>query len=50
MKNRVAPPLGETEMEIRYPLGTLPLAWQPIQVVETARVPIEELACASAVV
>jgi len=50
VKNRVAPPLGETEMEIRYPLGTQPLAWQPIQVVEATRVPIEELACASAVV
>src|SRR2546428_11023598 len=25
LKNRVAPPLGETELEIRYPLGALPM-------------------------
>jgi hypothetical protein len=50
VKNRVAPPLGETEMEIRYPIGTQTLAGVPIQVVEATRVPIEELACASAVV
>jgi hypothetical protein len=26
LKNRVAPPLGETELEIRYPLGAKPLS------------------------
>lgn len=50
VKNRVAPPLGETELVIRYPLGARPLfdhtalvAEAPIQVSEMA-------ACASAVV
>ena len=50
VKNRVAPPVGEAEIEIRYPLGTRQVADKPIQVVDTARIPIEELACASAVV
>jgi recombination protein RecA len=50
LKNRVAPPLGEADLEIRYPIGTQTLAGVPIQVVEATRVPIEELACASAVV
>ena len=47
LKNRVAPPLGETELEIRYPLGPqLPFASPVIEV------PIEkvELECASAAV
>jgi recombination protein RecA len=47
LKNRVAPPLGESELEIRYPLGPqLPFV-QPV-----VEVPIEkaELECASAAV
>ena len=50
LKNRVAPPLGETELEIRYPLGALPMpdhrpgiAEMPVQVRELSE-------CASAVV
>jgi RecA/RadA recombinase len=47
IKNRVAPPLGESQLEIRYPLGAQlflehPLSETPIQVAE--------LECASAVV
>jgi len=47
LKNRVAPPLGETQLEIRYPLGAQlfldhPLSETPLQVAE--------LECASAVV
>jgi recombination protein RecA len=39
LKNRVAPPLGEAELEIRYPLGAQlfldnPLSAAPLQVVE----------------
>jgi recombination protein RecA len=47
LKNRVAPPLGETELEIRYPIGPqLPFAPPVIQV------PIEkaDLECVSAAV
>ncbi len=47
LKNRVAPPLGETELEIRYPLGPqLPFASPVIEV------PIEKVdfECASAAV
>jgi len=49
VKNRVAPPLGETELEVRYPLGTRSLFDHPVHIVE---VPLrtEELKCASAVV
>jgi hypothetical protein len=47
LKNRVAPPLGESELEIRYPLGTLfPLTTPVIEVPLQAA----ELECASAVV
>jgi hypothetical protein len=48
VKNRVAPPLGETELEIRYPLGARPLFDHQAQVTEVSQV--EEIACASAVV
>jgi recombination protein RecA len=34
VKNRVAPPLGETELEIRYPLGTQQLTDHPVHVTE----------------
>jgi RecA/RadA recombinase len=50
LKNRVAPPLGEAELVIRYQLDTHHIAGPPIQVVEASQAPIEELACASAVV
>jgi hypothetical protein len=47
LKNRVAPPLGESELEIRYPLGPqLPFA-TPVIEVSLHRV---ELECASAAV
>jgi hypothetical protein len=46
LKNRVAPPLGETELEIRYPLGARTLSDHPVQVTEVPR----ELTCESAVV
>lgn len=50
VKNRVAPPLGETELEIRYPLGALPLPDHRPGIAETP-VQIRELSeCASAVV
>jgi len=45
LKNRVAPPLGETELEIRYPLGTQ-LLFKPLA--EIAQIQAEE--CISAVV
>jgi recombination protein RecA len=57
MKNRVAPPLGESELEVRYPLGAQPLSDHPVHVAEVSslrvEIPsllIEELKCASAVV
>ena len=43
VKNRVAPPLGETEVEIRYPLGTRPVGDFTAGVVERARVHVEEV-------
>jgi recombination protein RecA len=47
LKNRVAPPLGESELEIRYPLGPrLPF----IQPVIEVPLPKAEMECASAVV
>lgn len=50
LKNRVAPPLGETELEIRYPLGAKPLFDHAVHVIE-APVSVTELAeCESAVV
>ncbi len=49
LKNRVAPPLGETELEIRYPLGTKQLSDYQARVVEATTV--EEIPeCESAVV
>ena len=50
VKNRVAPPVGETELEIRYPLGAQPLFDHSVHVVEAPSVHTEELACVSAVV
>jgi len=49
LKNRVAPPLGETELEIRYPLGAKPLPDYQARVIEA---PILEgiPECVSAVV
>ncbi|OLC66929.1 MAG: hypothetical protein AUG06_06265 [Actinobacteria bacterium 13_1_20CM_2_65_11] len=47
LKNRVAPPLGESELEIRYPLGPqLPFAPPVIE----APLPSVELECVSAAV
>jgi RecA/RadA recombinase len=48
-KNRVAPPLGETELEIRYPLGPQPLTDYRPGVTETS-IQVTEEPCASAVV
>lgn len=49
LKNRVAPPLGETELEIRYPLGTKQLSDYQARVIEATTV--EEIPeCVSAVV
>jgi recombination protein RecA len=50
VKNRVAPPLGETELEIRYPLGAQPLFDHPVHVAEISSLHMQELKCASAVV
>jgi recombination protein RecA len=50
VKNRVAPPLGEAELEIRYPLGAQPLSDLPVHVAEIPLVRLERLECASAVV
>ena len=47
LKNRVAPPLGEIELEIRYPLGTRFL-FKPLA--EMSAIEVAELQCASAVV
>ena len=50
VKNRVAPPLGETELEIRYPLGSQPLPDYHARITEMP-VQVRELSeCASAVV
>jgi hypothetical protein len=49
-KNRVAPPLIETELEIRYPLGAQPLFDQPVRVSEAAIHVAELPECESAVV
>jgi RecA/RadA recombinase len=46
LKNRVAPPLGESELEIRYPLGTRIRFDPPITAVPS----VYEVGCASAVV
>jgi RecA/RadA recombinase len=50
VKNRVAPPVGETELEILYPLGPGRLADYKPGVVETPARVVEMEACASAVV
>ena|SRR5712692_3222995 len=50
LKNRVAPPLGETALEIRYPLGARPPSDHLVHVIE-AHVDVQEVAqCVSAVV
>lgn len=50
LKNRVAPPIGQTELELRYPLGTQPLFDHAVHVIE-APIQVAELPeCASAVV
>ena len=50
LKNRVAPPLGETELEIHYPLGTQQLPDYQAQITE-APIHIEEIEqCESAAV
>jgi hypothetical protein len=47
LKNRVAPPIGESEVEIRYPLGAQLFLEQPIA---GAPLQVAELECASAAV
>jgi recombination protein RecA len=47
LKNRVAPPLGESELEIRYPLGAQLFSEHPVSL---APLQVAELECASAVV
>lgn len=43
VKNRVAPPLGETELEIRYPLGPRRLGDHAPSVAEVPRAHVEEV-------
>lgn len=50
VKNRVAPPLGETELEIRYPLGAQPLLDHRARVSEAPVHNAELPECESAVV
>ena len=50
VKNRVAPPLGETQIEIRYPLGPRPLGDYDSGVTETPIPTVEMEPCASAAV
>ena len=47
IKNRVAPPLGESELEVRYPLGAQLFLEQPVA---EAPLQVAELECASAAV
>jgi recombination protein RecA len=47
LKNRVAPPLGESNLEIRYPLGAQLFLEHPVS---EAALQVAELECASAVV
>jgi RecA/RadA recombinase len=49
VKNRVAPPLGETELEIRYPLGARPLSDYKADIREVPHLD-ETPECVSAVV
>ena len=50
VKNRVARPLGETELEIRYPLGTRPLFDHPVHLTKSTLEPVELLECESAAI
>jgi RecA/RadA recombinase len=50
VKNRVAPPLGETELEIHYPLGARPLADYTPRLTEASIHVAEMEPCESAVV
>jgi RecA/RadA recombinase len=50
VKNRVAPPLGETPLEIRYPLGAQRLFDHQVHVADVSAPPVEELPWASAAV
>lgn len=50
VKNRVAPPLGETELEIRYPIGARPLADYAPGLTEASIYIAEMEPCESAVV
>src|SRR2546427_937859 len=50
VKNRVAPPLGQTQLEIRYPLGPRPLGDYDSGVTETPIPTVEMEPCASAAV
>jgi RecA/RadA recombinase len=50
IKNRVAPPLGETEIEIRYPLSTRPLFDHPVHVAGTTDQVAEPPECESAAI
>ena len=50
VKNRVAPPLSETELEIRYPLSAQPLTDYTPRINEAPIQVIEMESCASAVV
>ena len=50
LKNRVATPLGETRLEVRYPLGAKPLPDYAVHVVEAPVSVTEFVECESAVV
>ncbi|MGH7764639.1 MAG: hypothetical protein ACREOM_09515, partial [Candidatus Dormibacteraceae bacterium] len=50
VKNRVAPPLAETKLEIRYPLGVPPLFDHRMQISEAPIHGAELTECESAVV
>jgi RecA/RadA recombinase len=50
IKNRVAPPVGETELEVRYPLGRVQPADYSAGIKEQPRSVLEVEECASAVV
>ena len=52
IKNRVAPPVGETELEIRYPLGSQPASDYKAGITEVPSIHVMEVEqpCASAVV
>ncbi|HEY1456799.1 MAG TPA: hypothetical protein VGG31_09900 [Candidatus Dormibacteraeota bacterium] len=48
VKNRVAPPLGETDLEVRYPLGTRVLSDYTARIVESQAQESEPIDCVSA--